>query len=153
MNPISVLVTSAANAEAEQKINTSFSVFINESGKVYSEIVKNVKAKTLQQIIRGKVSVDATVYTDGFRSYDSIVHLGYQKHFRIYHQESYGKGDVHINGIEGFWGYAKVRLAKFRGLSKNTFYLHLKECEFRFNYRNDDLYKILLKITKQIVFC
>jgi transposase-like protein len=112
-----------------------------------------VKAKTLQQIIRGKVSVDATVYTDGFRSYDSIVHLGYQKHFRIYHQESYGKGDVHINGIEGFWGYAKVRLAKFRGLSKNTFYLHLKECAFRFNYRNDDLYKILLKITKQIVFC
>jgi len=123
------------------------------NGKVYTEIVKNVKAKTLQRIIRGKVSVDATVYTDGFRSYDSIVHLGYQKHFRIYHQESYGKGDVHINGIEGFWGYAKVRLAKFRGLSKNTFYLHLKECEFRFNYRNDDLYKILLKITKQIVFC
>jgi len=123
------------------------------NGKVYTEIVENVKAKTLQAIIRGKVSVDATVYTDGFRSYDSIVHLGYQKHFRIYHQESYGKGDVHINGIEGFWGYAKVRLVKFRGLSKNTFYLHLKECEFRFNYRNDDLYEILLKITRQIVFC
>jgi transposase-like protein len=123
------------------------------NGRVYTEIVKNVKAKTLQQIIRGKVSFDATVYTDGFRSYDSIVHLGYQKHFRIYHQESYGKGDVHINGIEGFWGYAKVRLVKFRGLSKNTFYLHLKECEFRFNYRKQDLYKVLLKMTKQIVFC
>jgi transposase-like protein len=123
------------------------------NGKVYTEIVKNVQAKTLQRIIKGKVNLDATVYTDGFRSYDSIVHLGYQKHFRIYHQESYGKGDVHINGIEGFWGYAKVRLAKFRGVSKNTFYLHLKECEFRFNYRNNDLYKILLKITKQIVFC
>ncbi len=104
------------------------------NGRVYTEIVKNVKAKTLQQIIKGRVSFDSTVYTDGFRSYDSIVHLGYQKHFRIYHQESYGKGDVHINGIEGFWGYAKVRLVKFRGLSKNTFYLHLKECEFRFNY-------------------
>ena len=123
------------------------------NGKVYTEIVKNVKAKTLQQIIKGRVSFDSTVYTDGFRSYDSIVHLGYQKHFRIYHQESYGKGDLHINGIEGFWGYAKVRLVKFRGLSKNTFYLHLKECEFRFNYRNQDLYKVLLKMTKQIVFC
>jgi transposase-like protein len=123
------------------------------NGKVYTEVVKNVQAKTLQRIIKGKVSFDSTVYTDGFRSYDSIVHLGYQKHFRIYHQESYGKGDVHINGIEGFWGYAKVRLVKFRGVSKNTFYLHLKECEFRFNYRNNDLYKNLLKITKQIVFC
>ena len=123
------------------------------NGKVYTEIVKNVQAKTLQAIIKGKVNLDATVYTDGFRSYDSIVHLGYQKHFRIYHQESYGKGDVHINGIEGFWGYAKVRLVKFRGVSKNTFYLHLKECEFRFNYRNHDLHKMLLKITKNIIFC
>ena len=123
------------------------------NGCVYTEIVQNVKAKTLQQIIKGKVSFDSTVYTDGFRSYDSIVHLGYQKHFRIYHQESYAKGDVHINGIEGFWGYAKVRLVKFRGLSKNTFYLHLKECEFRFNYRSQDLYKMLLRITKKIVFC
>lgn len=122
------------------------------NGKVYAEIVKNVKAKTLQAIIKGKVSFDSTLYTDGFRSYDSIVHLGYQKHYRIYHQDNYVIGDVHINGIEGFWGYAKVRLVKFRGLSKNTFYLHLKECEFRFNYRDHDLYKILLKIAKKIIF-
>lgn len=123
------------------------------NGKVYTEIVKNVKAKTLQAIIKGRVSFDSTLYTDGFRSYDSIVHLGYQKHYRIYHQDNYAVGDVHINGIEGFWGYAKVRLVKFRGLSKNTFYLHLKECEFRFNYRNHDLYKMMLKITKKIIFC
>jgi transposase-like protein len=123
------------------------------NGRVYTEIVENVKAKTLQAIIKGKVSFDSTLYTDGFRSYDSIVHLGYQKHYRIYHQDSYAQGDIHINGIEGFWGYAKVRLVKFRGLSKNTFYLHLKECEFRFNYRDQDLYKMLLKITKNIIFC
>lgn len=123
------------------------------NGCVYTEIVENVKAKTLQAIIKGKVSFDSTLYTDGFRSYDSIVHLGYRKHFRIYHQANYVQGDIHINGIEGFWGYAKVRLVKFRGLSKNTFYLHLKECEFRFNYRNHNLYKMLLKITENIIFC
>lgn len=123
------------------------------NGRVYTQIVQNVKAKTLQAIIKGKVSFDSTVYRDGFRAYDSIVHLGYQKHYRIYHQDSYVQGDVHINGIEGFWGFAKVRLVKFRGLSKNTFYLHLKECEFRFNYRNHDLYKMLLKITRKILFC
>ena len=122
------------------------------NGKVYTEIVKNVKAKTLQAIIKGRVDLHSTLYTDGFRAYDSVVHLGYQKHYRIYHQDNYALGDVHINGIEGFWGYAKVRLVKFRGLSKNTFYLHLKECEFRFNYRKSDLYKMLLIITKKIIF-
>ncbi len=87
-------------------------------------------------------------------TYDSIVDLGYQKHYRINHSaDEFEQGSNHINGIEGFWGIAKVRLVKFRGLSKNTFYLHLKECEFRFNYRNQDLYKVLLKITKQIKFC
>ncbi|MCK5920061.1 MAG: IS1595 family transposase, partial [Methylococcales bacterium] len=50
----------------------------------------------------------------------------------------------HINGIESFWGYAKIRLVKFKGMNKRTFNLHLKECEFRFNNREQDVYKILL---------
>jgi transposase-like protein len=119
------------------------------NGKVYTEIVPDVRKDTLLQIVKGKVSIDSVIHTDGFRSYDSIVHLGYQKHYRILHSDDkFAEGSNHINGIEGFWGYAKVRLVKFRGLSKNTFYLHLKECEFRFNYRNENLYSLLLKITK-----
>lgn len=50
-----------------------------------------------------------------------------------------------MNGIEGFWGFAKSRLTRFRGMSKHTFYLHLKECEFRFNHRCHDLYPLLLR--------
>jgi len=51
----------------------------------------------------------------------------------------------HVNGIEGFWGLCKTRLARFKGIHKHTFHLHLKECEFRYNYREQNLYKILLK--------
>ncbi len=119
------------------------------NGKVYTEIVPNVRKDTLMQIVKGKVDLHSVIHTDGFRSYDGIVHLGYQKHYRILHSDDkFAIGSNHINGIEGFWGYAKVRLVRFRGLSKNTFYLHLKECEFRFNYRNEKLYSLLLKITK-----
>jgi len=32
--------------------------------------------------------------------------------------------------------------------TKSHFYLHLKECEFRFNHRSDDIYQPLLKIIK-----
>jgi len=39
---------------------------------------------------------------------------------------AWARGEAHINGIEGFRGYAKSRLAKFRGM-RNAFYLHLKE--------------------------
>ena len=124
------------------------------NGSVYTEIVPNCSRKTLYAIIKGRVDTASVIHTDGFRTYDGIVDLGYKKHYRINHSaDEFAQGTNHINGIEGFWGIAKVRLVKFRGLSKNTFYLHLKECEFRFNYRNQDLYKVLLKITKQFKFC
>ena len=119
------------------------------NGRVYTEVVPDVRKNTLLQIVKGRVDKESIIHTDGFRSYDSIVHLGYQKHYRILHSDDkFTEGTNHINGIEGFWGYAKVRLSRFRGMSKNTFYLHLKECEFRFNYRTENLYSLLLKITK-----
>ncbi len=119
------------------------------NGKVYTEIVPNCSRKTLYAIIKGKVDAASTIHTDGFRTYDGIVDLGYQKHYRVQHgKDEFAIGSNHINGIESFWGFAKVRLVKFRGMRKSTFYLHLKESEFRFNYRKENLYSILLKIIK-----
>ena len=119
------------------------------NGKVYTQIVPDVKAKTLQGIIRGRVSIDSVIHSDKWAGYDGLVDVGYEKHFRVDHGKGeYVKGNTHINGIEGFWGYAKSRLARFRGIPKSHFYLHLKECEFRFNYRAEDLYLLLLKILR-----
>jgi transposase-like protein len=122
------------------------------NGRVYTEIVPNCKKASLQAIIRGKVDLTTTIHTDGFRSYDGIVHMGYQKHYRVQHgKDEFVRGNAHINGIEGFWGIAKTRLVKFKGMHRSTFYLHLKECEFRFNHRAEDLYRLLLKITRSAV--
>jgi len=49
---------------------------------------------------------------------------------------------VNINGIEGFWSYAKERLLKFHGVSKDDFIYYLNELEFRDNVE-DSLYKCL----------
>ena len=119
---------------------------IKRGGNVYTQVVSNCSVNELYPIIASKVSPDSTIYTDGFKTYDGLVDFGYQKHYRVQHgNNEFANGHNHINGIENFWGWAKMRLAKFRGISKKTFYLHLKECEFRFNHRNEDLYKILLK--------
>jgi len=53
-----------------------------------------------------------------------------------------------MNGIENFWGLAKARLCKFRGTHKSTFYLHLKECEFRLNFIYENFYVLLLTILR-----
>ncbi len=56
------------------------------------------------------------------------------------------KGRRHINGLEGFWSFAKERLLKYHGVSKNHFLLYLKEMEFRYKYRKEKLCHLLIKI-------
>ena len=119
-------------------------------GQVYTEIVPDCSKKTLQGVIRGKIDAAAMVNTDGWRGYDGLVDVGFDRHFRVRHgQDEFVVGASHINGIESFWSFAKARLQQFNGLPKHTFLLHLKESEFRFNHRYEDLYKRLLKLLRQ----
>jgi len=123
---------------------------LKREGKVYTEIVPDVTKATLQGIIRGKVNPNSIIHSDGWRGYHGLVDVGYDKHFRVHHgKNEFVRGNSHINGIESFWSYAKIRLVKFHGMDKRTFNLHLKECEFRFNNRGEDLYKLLLKIFRK----
>ena len=118
---------------------------LKRGNKVYTEIVDDCSAATLQKIIKGKTSINSVIHSDGWRGYNGLVDFGYKKHFRVHHgKDEFVRGNSHINGIESFWGYAKTRLNKFRGMDKSKFELHLKECEFRFNNRKQNLYQILL---------
>jgi len=86
---------------------------LKRGGKVYTEIVPDCKSKTLQDIIRGKVSAESIIHTDGWRGYDGLVDIGYDKHFRVNHSNNeFANKQTHINGIESFWSYAKIRLVK-----------------------------------------
>jgi transposase-like protein len=126
-----------------------FGIF-KRNGKVYTEIVPDCRRATLQAVIRGRVRLESVIHSDGWRGYNGLVDLGYKKHFRVNHgQDQFVHGKSHINGIESFWGYAKTRLSRFRGMSKKTFLFHLKECEFRFNHRGEDLYFLILKILRK----
>ena len=119
------------------------------NGKVYTQVVANVSRPTLQALIKGKVALESIIHSDGWTAYNGLVDLGYQKHYRVDHNKNEFSNDTsHINGIESFWGIAKARLAKFRGFAPQSFQLHLKETEFRFNYRNDNLYLLILKLLR-----
>src|SRR5690606_18693728 len=126
-----------------------FGVF-KRGDRVYTQIVPDVKKKTLRKAIRGRVSLQSIVHSDGWPGYDGLVDVGYAKHLRVHHgQDEFARGRSHINGIESFWSYAKHRLAKFHGVPWHTFYLHLKETEFRFNHRRDNLYLAVLKLLRE----
>jgi len=62
---------------------------------------------------------------------------------------SIANGRASQDEIDLFWGMLKSRLVKFRGLNGGTLYLHVKETEFRYNYRSSDIYEMLLDILHQ----
>jgi len=115
---------------------------LERNGIVQVNVVPNVTAETLLGFTVKKVRRGSVVYTDKFRSYDSLMFCGY-RHLKIDHKKLFSSGKVYINGLEGFWSWAKERLIKHHGVSKEHFPLYLKELEFRYNNRNNDLFDLI----------
>ena len=119
---------------------------LKRNGKVFVSVVKNCSKEEILPIIQGHVLEGSTVHSDGWKAYDGLILNGYN-HYRVHHsKDEFARGKSHVNGIESFWSFAKRRLAKFNGIASHRFNLYLKECEFRFNYRNCNLYDKMLEV-------
>src|SRR3989338_9739211 len=117
---------------------------LERKGKIHTKIVENVSAETLMNEIKNKTNKGSVFYTDGWKSYASLRQYG--KHNIIDHDKELVNNHNHINGIEGFWSFAKERFHKYHGISKTNYPFYVKEMEFRFNHRNENIYKLLVDI-------
>lgn len=123
---------------------------LEREGKVYVQVVPNVKAQTVLGLTVKKVRRGSIVYTDKFKVYDALMFCGY-RHLNLDHGKNFVKGRVYINGLEGFWSYAKERLMKHHGISPQRFPLYIKELEFRYNHRNYDIFNTTVKYLADLV--
>jgi transposase len=128
-----------------------FGIYERTDGIVYVQPVPNVSGQTLQSIIHQKVSIETTIYSDDWAAYNGLA-KNFAGHEIVHHgTREYVRGTATINGIEGFWAYAKERLLRHHGVSPDHFLLYLKEMEYRFNHRSlaptdfaDHLLQVLL---------
>ena len=115
-------------------------------GKVWAEIVPNVEAKTLIPLIYRQVKQGSVICSDAtsvpcirdtFKSYTGIAANGY-----VHRMVEHGRGEYsdkkgnHINGLEGFWGYLKRKLASKGGIRKERLPFYVAEYVWRYNNRN-----------------
>lgn len=108
------------------------------NGQVWAEIVENVDEATLLPLITKKVEQGSTICSDTWKAYTGIAAKGYV-HRLVNHGEgkySDGKGN-HINGMEGFWGYLKRKLASKGGVTRSRLPLYIAEYVWRYNHRTD----------------
>jgi len=125
------------------------------NGTVWAEVVNDVEAATLQPLITRQVSPGSIICSDTWRAYTGIASRGFV-HRLVNHGErqySDGKGS-HINGLEGFWGYLKRKLASKGGIRREKLPLYLGEYVWRYNHRKEsDKVKVrrILKLLEQEV--
>jgi len=107
------------------------------NGKVWAEVVPDVEANTLMPLLRKRVAVGSTVCSDTFRSYTGVAAKGYVHRLVKHDKQEYvdAQGN-HINGLEGFWGYLKRKLAAKGGIRRERLPLYLAEYVWRYNHRD-----------------
>ena len=121
-----------------------FGIF-DRGGRVNDEVIPDAKARTLREVIRGHIALDAELVTDGWRGYNGLVNVGYDRHLHINKSKHFAENGVHVNGIESSRSFTKCRLAKFNGCKAN-FRLPLKECEWRWDKDFDTLVRELNRL-------
>ncbi len=106
------------------------------SGRVRVEPVFNLNAEVLSDLGMRKVGRSNIVYTKGYQDYDSLMFCAPGPLAANHSQPGFLKRTI-IHEQQGFRGYAKKRLTRFRGISPENFFLFLKELEFRYNHRKN----------------
>ncbi len=126
--------------------NPAYYGFYTYQGKVSAAWLRNICEDSILQL-QGK---DNAAINGGsvpiFEGYHAIADFN---DWRLYWLDSNTGRSSSVNSlpeITGFWKHTKSRLQKFRGLNKGTLYLHIKECEFRYNFRDDDILSVLTGI-------
>lgn len=105
------------------------------SGRVFARLVDDTEAKDLIPIITKKVKPGTKICSDTYRSYTGLAACGFVHRTVEHRTKNYVKGKNHINGLEGFWGYLKRKLAAKGGVRRKYLHLFLGEYVWRYNNR------------------
>lgn len=117
------------------------------NGHVITFPISSRSFTSLAPIITQHTKAGSLYYTDDWFAYTFLPIRG--NHVVVRKEKGRPKGRDHINGIEGFWSYAKHWLYPYRGIPKDQFHLYLKEAEWRFNHRDENLMLVLRRLLNQ----
>ena len=118
---------------------------------VATELVPDCSSPLLHTIVSGGQEL-ASVFrpNDWISRYHGLVDVGLGQYFHLqWHDSQYLRSAREMNGSEPFWVFTRRRLQRFMGIPRHTFYLHLKETEYRFSHLHDDLYPEMLALLRK----
>lgn len=110
---------------------------LERGGDVIARVVNDASANSIIPPIVDNVAPGTKISTDEWRPYWYLGHIGYDHETVNHSREEWVRGDVHTQGIEGFWSMVKRSI---RGthihVSRRHLPKYLSEFEFRWNLRH-----------------
>lgn len=110
---------------------------VERGGKVRSQRVHSVTAKTLRPILTGQIDAASSLMTDGAGQYRHM-HKDFARHEMVNHEiDEYVRGDAHTNTIEGYFSILKRGIiGTYHHVSPQHLKRYLAEFDFRYNERS-----------------
>jgi len=111
---------------------------IERNGRIRCKAVPNISADEIEDFAAWAMRLDAVdvIYTDQMKSYRILEPVF--EHKSVNHSICYIDGDIHTNGIEGFWSLLKRGVnGAFHHISAKHLSLYLDEFMRRFNNRKN----------------
>jgi transposase len=121
---------------------------LQRNGKVRVFPVQGRSGAEVTRLVKEHTKPGSLYYTDDWHAYGSLAVRG--DHIVVRKEAGRPKGRSHINGIEGFWSYAKHWLYPYRGVPRKFFHIYLGEISFRFNHRDEDIFPLIYKLMKRV---
>ena len=111
---------------------------LQRDGKVVNKVVKNTTKDELFPVIEKHVAKGSRMVTDEWKSYVRLPELGYTHESVRHNIGEYVNGDVHTNGIEGYWSNLKRGIIGiYHQVSPKHLHRYCDEFSFRYNTRKE----------------
>jgi transposase-like protein len=127
---------------------------IARKGKIILKVIEKASGKEIKPIIKSRVSPESTIITDGFGGY-----FGLKNHFGRHIILNHSKNEKNISKyntstLEGFWTLLKRAIVgQYHQISKEHLQEYLNELAFNHNYKDTNMFYLLLNNLLQPPIC
>jgi transposase len=121
---------------------------LERNGKVSICIPDEVSPDSVLREQSKLVKQGSIVFTGRFRDYDGVI-LRRRRLPPAVAKRVHGK--ISLNGLDGFWSFARQRLSNFHGTSDQELLFFLNELAFRYNHRQEELFDSLASLLTEIM--
>ena len=117
-------------------------IYHRDEKQIVTMLLPNIRMVNITAIIRKQVREGSHICTDTFLIYRNLKNWYHHEKVNHLHGE-YVRGNIHTNGVEGFWGCLKRQLRSIGGIRRTRLGLYVAEIAWRHNHRH-------LPIEKQV---